>query len=186
MGADKAWLELGGRAMIEHVIAALVPVTTSVAIIANSPEYSQLGFPVLADLQAGIGPLEAIRTALASADTSRILLVGCDLPFVTSDLFRLLLSISGNHQAVVPIGVDGKLEPLCAVYCRESLPVVTELIGQGKRKISLLFDRFQTRFVAFDELSHLAGSELFFENVNTPQDYRRARESLRPLQSQSI
>src|SRR3989442_922973 len=110
MGTDKAWLELGGRPMIEHVIAALVPVTTSVAIIAKSPEYSRLGFPVFADLHSDIGPLEAIRTALASAETSRVVLVGCDLPFVTSDLFRFLLSISENHQAVVPIGADGKLE----------------------------------------------------------------------------
>src|SRR5438046_2516502 len=96
MGTDKAWLELGGRAMIEQVIAALAPVTGSVAIIANSAEYARLGLPVFADAQSGIGPLEAIRTALANSATSRVLLVGCDLPFVTEDLFRFLLNISGD------------------------------------------------------------------------------------------
>lgn len=174
MGTDKAWLELDGRAIIEHVIAALVPVTTSVAIIANSADYARLGFPVFADRETGIGPLEAVRTALASANSSRIVLVGCDLPFVTAELFRFLLSIPGNHNAVVPVGADRKLEPLCAIYRPEALHVVTDLIARGERKISILFDRLSTRIVAFDELRHLEGSELFFENVNTPEDYLQA------------
>lgn len=175
MGTDKAWLELGGRPLIEHVIAAVAPVTTRVAIIANSPEYARLGFPVFADSQAGIGPLEAIRTALASADTSRIVLAGCDLPFVTAELFKFLLSVAGRQQAIVPLGADGKLEPLCAIYSSEALPAVTDLIRRDKRKISLLFDQISTRFVEFEELRYLPGAALFFENVNTPEDYERVR-----------
>jgi molybdenum cofactor guanylyltransferase len=178
MGTDKAWLELGGRAMIEQVIAALAPVASSVAIIANSPEYARLGLPLFADKQTGVGPLEAIRTALANSATSRIVLVGCDLPFVTEDLFRFLFNIPGDHQAVVPVGADGKLEPLCAIYAAEVLPLVTNLIAGGGRKVSLLFDLIPIRVVPFDELRHLKGAELFFENVNTPEDYARATESL--------
>jgi molybdenum cofactor guanylyltransferase len=178
MGTDKAWLELCGRAMIEQVIAALAPVTSSVAIIANSPEYARLGLPVFADEQTGVGPLEAIRTALANSATSRIVLVGCDLPFVTEDLFRFLLNLPGDHQAVVPVGADGKLEPLCGVYAAEVLPLVTNLIARGGRKVSLLFDLIPTLVVPFDELRHIKGAELFFENVNTPEDYARATESL--------
>lgn len=178
MGADKALLDLGGRAMIERVIAAVAPVTSSLAIIANRPEYARFGFPVFADEQPGIGPLEAIRTALANSPSPRIVLVGCDLPFVTVDLFRLLLNIPGDHQAVVPVGVDGKLEPLCAVYRTQMLPIVTNLIAQGGRKVSLLFNPISTRLVSFDELHHLKDASLFFENVNTPQDYARVARSL--------
>src|SRR5262249_35555738 len=81
MGRDKAWLMLDGRAMIEHVVTALSPATDAVAIIANDDEYKKLGLPVFADSKAGIGPLEAIRTALANSKTERVLLVGCDMPF---------------------------------------------------------------------------------------------------------
>jgi molybdenum cofactor guanylyltransferase len=178
MGKDKAWLELGGRAMIEYVIAALVPVTAKVAIIANSREYERLGFAVFADSQTGIGPLEAIRTALSNALTRRVMLVGCDLPFVTPDLFNRLLTIPGEHVALVPVDADGKLEPLCAIYGIEALPVVTDLITAGERKVSHLFDRVPTRLVPFDELRDLQRSELFFENINTPEDFARARERL--------
>ncbi len=178
MGKDKAWLELGGQSMIERVIAALTPVTAGVSIIANGPEYARLGLPIFADTQKGVGPLEAIRTALANAHLPRTVLVGCDLPFVTPELFKFLLNIRGEHQIVVPVGPDGKLETLCAIYCMKALPIVSDLIASGERKVSLLFDRAATRFVDFDELRHLTASQLFFENVNTQADYERAIETV--------
>ena len=178
MGQDKSWLQLSGRSMIEHVISALAPATQTIGIIANRPEYLRLGLPLFADSYSDIGPLEAIRTALDNSPTSRVILVGCDLPFVTSDLFKLLLSIPGDQQATVPIGPDGKLEPLCAIYRREALPSVSDLIRQGDRKVSLLFERVSTRLVTFEELRHLSGADVFFENINTPADYSRALERL--------
>ena len=177
MGSDKAWLELGGQTMIERVIAAVAPVTSSVAIIANDPQYARLGLPVFADINRGVGPLEAIRTALVNSITSRVVLAGCDLPFVTSDLFSFLLSFEG-HQTVVPLSREGLLEPLCAVYSTEVLAAVTELIATGERTVKRLFERVPTRFLAFAEISHLQGAELFFENVNTRQEYLRAMQLL--------
>jgi molybdopterin-guanine dinucleotide biosynthesis protein A len=177
MGKDKAWLEIGGQSMIERVIAALTPVTASVSIIANGPEYSRLGLPVFADTQEGIGPLEAIRTALTNTRLPRAVLVGCDLPFVTNELFKFLVSIGGDYQVILPVGPDGKLETLCAIYCKEMLPMVSDLIESGERKVSVLFERVATRFVVFDEIRHIKGSEMFFENVNTPADYARAIEA---------
>jgi molybdenum cofactor guanylyltransferase len=178
MGKDKAWLELAGRPMIEHVIAALEPATTDISIIANDPEYARLGYPVYSDSQPGIGPLEAIRTTLRNSNSPRALLVGCDLPFVSSELFRCLLSIGGDHDAVVPMSADQRLEPLCAIYCRRVLAVVDALIARGERKVSPLFDLVATRLVRFDELRHLAGSEVFFDNVNSPEDYARAIDTI--------
>lgn len=183
MGKDKAWLELAGRPMIQHVIAALQPITTSIAIIANDSEYSRLGFRVFPDSQIGIGPLEAIRISLLNTKSPQALLVGCDMPFITSELFKFLLSIDGRYDAVVPMNANQKLEPLCAIYCKSALQSVDALIATGERKISLLYDRVPTRFVRFDELQHLPGSELFFDNVNTPLDYARAIENLNKLPS---
>jgi len=184
MGRDKAWLELDGQTMIERVIAAIKPVTTDVSVIANSPEYERLGLPVYSDTHIGIGPLEAIRTALVNASTPRVLLVGCDVPFVTSELFSFLLGLKGDYQAIVPVGADERLEPMCAVYSTDSLPCVTRLIESGGRKVSLLFEQIRTRRVPFDEISHLPGAELFFENVNTQEEYSRALEVLHQLGSQ--
>ncbi|HSF25370.1 MAG TPA: molybdenum cofactor guanylyltransferase [Blastocatellia bacterium] len=179
MGTDKAWLELGGQTMISRVIAALFPVTSSVAIIANDPVYERLGLPVFADTNLGIGPLEAIRTALANTTTPRVVMAACDLPFVTSEFFSCLLEFDGSHQAVVPLNREGLVEPLCGVYSRKALAQVTELIASGERKVSRLFDKVPARLVSFSEVSHLKDAELFFENINTPEEYERASDLLR-------
>ena len=179
MGHDKAWLELDGATMIERVIAALRPVTARVTIIANRPEYTRLNLPVVADTHADVGPLEAIRTALVNSRQPRVVLVGCDLPFVTPPLFTHLLRVGGDAQAVVPLDDSGQIEPLCAIYSTAALTAVSGLIAAGERKVSRLFERIPTRFVAFDELRHLDGARRFFENVNSPEDYRRAVEDMK-------
>jgi molybdopterin-guanine dinucleotide biosynthesis protein A len=175
MGQDKAWLRIRGVPMIEIVINALRPVTSTVAIIANKPEYARLGLPIFADTNFGIGPIEAIRTALANSATERVLVAGCDLPFVTPDLFAFLLAGLGNpedgYDAVVPLDPEGRLEPLCAAYSTNALDAVAALIDSGQRKPSTIYDRVKTRIVPFAEIEHLHGSDLFFRNVNTPEDF---------------
>ena len=79
----------------------------------------------------------------------------------------------------MPLDESGRFEPLCAVYSTAALAAVTELIAAGQRKVSYLFDRIPTRFVAFAELERLGGANLFFENINSPEDYRRAVERLK-------
>jgi molybdopterin-guanine dinucleotide biosynthesis protein A len=90
-----------------------------------------------------------------------------------------LLEIGEGHQAAAPIGPDGLLEPLCAVYSTGILDVVVDLIQGGERKVSRLLETIDTRRIAFDEIRDLAGSEAFFVNVNTPEDYERATALLK-------
>ena len=174
MGRDKAWLEIEGRAMIECVIASLAPVVRDVAIIANSDQYTRLGLPVFSDAETGIGPLEAIRTALKNSDAPRVVLVACDLPFVTTELFEYLLGVADEETSVVPLDDEGRVEPLCAVYSKTALDELERLIESGERKVSKLYDRVQVRFVPFEEIRNLEGASRFFENVNTPNEYLQA------------
>lgn len=177
MGIDKAWLEIGGQPIIERIIQALRTVTPTIGIIANTDAYFNLDLPVFADSVQGVGPLEAIRTALSNTSTDRVLLVGCDLPFVTPELFTFLLSVASHRDTVVPLDAYNRLEPLCAIYCKDSLNIVSDLIESGERKVARLFDLVPTYFVAFDQIRRLEGSHLFFENINTPEDYQRALQA---------
>jgi molybdopterin-guanine dinucleotide biosynthesis protein A len=179
MGTDKAWLEIEGQPLIERTLASVRAVTSNVAIIANTERYGSLGVPVFADTYQGVGPLEAVRVALSNTQTNRILLVACDLPFLTPALFRFLLSIPSTNQAIVPLSPDNQLEPLCAIYCKDSLGAVENLIEHGLRKMAKLFEKVPTRFVEFQEIRELEGAHLFFENINSPEDYDRALRRFR-------
>jgi molybdopterin-guanine dinucleotide biosynthesis protein A len=179
MGTDKAWLVLGGATIIERVITALKPVTESLAIIANDDQYRRLGLPVISDEHEGLGPIEAIRMALTHSRYSRVVLVGCDLPFVTSEFLDYLLKRSGGADSVVPVSSEGRAQPLCAVYSTAVIETVTRLIEERKFKVMSLLEAIETRFIGFEEIREMEGAELFFENVNTPQDYARATERVR-------
>ena len=179
MGIDKAWLEIEGQPLIARTLASVRAVTSSIAIIANTDGYGNLGVPVFADRHQGVGPLEALRVALSNTQTHRVLLVACDLPFLTPELFSFLLSIPAANHAVVPLSCDNQLEPLCAIYCKDSLEIVNDLIERGERKMAKIFEEAPTRFVEFEEIRQLDGAHLFFENINTPEDYERTIRRLR-------
>jgi molybdopterin-guanine dinucleotide biosynthesis protein A len=48
------------------------------------------------------------------------------------------------------------------------------MIAVGERRPRALLAQVRTRFVAPEELADLSGSQEFFSNINTPEDYARA------------
>jgi molybdopterin-guanine dinucleotide biosynthesis protein A len=183
MGQDKAWLTIDGRALIEHSLAAIQPAVESVAVVASAvnSDYRDLTAKwqalLLEDRIAGCGPLGGIEAALRAAEKD-VMTLACDLPFVTTDLLRKLRRIHELEQAeaTVPIDASGRLQPLVAVYGASCLPHIETMLDSGEYKVDLLFTRISTRFVKFGEFAALAGSHQFFTNINTPADYRAARE----------
>lgn len=179
MGTDKAALRLGGLTFVEHVAAALRSVAREVIVISSKHEGELCGLPVFPDLHQNHGPLGGLFAALTHSDGARAAVVSCDLPFVTGELMRRLASYcSEDWDAVVPVQEDGRAQPLCAIYEAKRCRTVTNLLlNSGERRPRELLARVRTRRVAFDELADLDGAALFFVNVNTPEEYERAREA---------
>jgi len=89
-GSDKALALLRGRALIEHVAAALAPHVD--AMVTCGRPYGDL--PVIADLpRGGLGPLGGIAAALDHAARhgfDRVLTVPCDTPLLDPVLLGAL------------------------------------------------------------------------------------------------
>jgi molybdopterin-guanine dinucleotide biosynthesis protein A len=174
MGTDKALLELEGRAFVERIAAAIRPIARSVTLVGRGGQVGDVA--AIPDLRPGLGPLAGIESALAACATEQALVVACDLPFVTTALLELLLERSALQPdtAVVPLDADGRVSPLCAVYPRSSLPLVTELLDRGERTPRALLLRFPTDLLPFADYAHLAGATELLRNVNTPADLTEA------------
>jgi molybdenum cofactor guanylyltransferase len=180
MGADKAGLRLGGRSFVERIAAALRSVTENIRLVGARDERDSLGFPVVRDVYAKWGALGGLHAALASASSPWAAVVACDLPFVTGELFVRLASLRENFDAVVPLQPCGRLQPLCALYRRETCqPRAEELIAAGERRPRRLLLEVNARRVEPGELADLAHAALFFTNVNTPEDFAQARERMK-------
>lgn len=179
MGRDKAVLELGSIQFVKRIADSLSPITRRVVLVGPERTGPLNGFPRVSDVYPGWGALGGLHAALHACREGLALIVACDLPFVTADLFSRLISLLGDYDAVIPVQSDGRLQPLCAVYRPLPCTAVTEqLIETGERRPRALLDLVNARRVGFQEIAGLPNSELFFFNVNTPEDYLLAQRSV--------
>jgi molybdopterin-guanine dinucleotide biosynthesis protein A len=178
MGTDKARLSLGGLTFIERIARALRMLTPELSVVSARPESFNINLPVVADIQRDCGALGGLHAALRACRAPWALVVSCDLPFVTGELFARLAELRNTEtDAVAPMQSDGRPQPLCTLYSPAGcLERVERLLHEGERRPRALLRQVRTRWVAHAELLDLRDAELFFMNVNTPEDYRRARE----------
>ncbi len=185
MGADKSWLEINGRPMIEHVLAAARPVAAGLSIVIhpdnpNAARYGELAqrwrASLLKDLHDHQGPLGGIHTALANCRAGQAaLILACDLPFLTTEFLEFLCRKHHARaaQATVPLGADGRLQPLAAIYEQSCLAAVEEKLARQELKVERLLDIVRTERIAFQEFAHLPGAAKFFLNLNTREDWSK-------------
>ncbi len=179
MGTDKAFLKLEGESFVERIAREIRSISNSVTLVGKEPA-SSLGLKQVKDVFPDWGALGGVHTALSECAGGWALIVACDFPLVTGELFGRLKEFREGHDAVAPIQDDGIPQPLCTLYRVEPcLRIAEEMIRLGERKPVALLQSVRTRWVSFAELSTLRGANHFFDNVNTPEDYARVREKRR-------
>jgi molybdopterin-guanine dinucleotide biosynthesis protein A len=179
MGQDKAQLRLGTETLLERIAGQLSAVTSSVTLVGSSQAHAGHALPTVPDVYERWGALGGIHAALSAANTEWALVVACDLPFVTRELFvRLQEIMAESLDAIVPVQPDGRLQPLCALYRRTCVPTIEGLISEGEHTPRALLRAVRSDYLLFRNLSDLPGAENLFLNLNTPEDFERAARLL--------
>lgn len=176
MGRDKCSLPFGGTTLGEHAAAVLRQAAKSVFAVGRPID----GTPLIEDVfpgKAEAAAMYGLHAALAHSPREWTAVLACDLPFITPDLFRLLFTIarSAGKDAVVPVQPDGRSQPLAAVYRTEpALAAVEKMLASSNKRLQHLRTEIETRLVQPTEYSSLTGSDRFFSNLNSPDDYESA------------
>jgi len=166
MGRDKALLPVGGQPLIAHVVAQLRPHFAQILVSAGEEgAYAFLGLPVVADREAGLGPMMAVASALEASAHQVNVVVPCDTGAIHLPLlFRILREARADVDVVVPVTHEGHYEPLFAAYHRRALEVLDDELSQGRRRLVGAYRHLRVRQL------HLApGQEP--GNLNTLEDY---------------
>jgi len=172
-GLDKSALPIAGRRLLDHQLTALGRLTSRIVIVGGPPErFADAGVPVVADALPGIGPLGGLSTALEGA-SERIIVLACDLPFVTTPFLRYLLQTGRDADATVPRTADG-LHPLCASYAQGAAPMIRRLIDEGVRQVQEALGSLRLHIVEGEALAAHDPDGRLLHNINTPDDYARA------------
>ncbi|MFF4950765.1 NTP transferase domain-containing protein [Streptomyces chattanoogensis] len=125
-GADKPALSVGGRALLDRVLAACADAATTVVVGPRRPA----GRPVVRALEdpPGGGPLAALDAGLRHTTAPTVLVLSADLPFLTPGTVRALLAAAtGTADGGAPRDgallrdAGGRDQPLVAAYRAESL-----------------------------------------------------------------
>ncbi len=177
MGRNKAFLELDGRSLIEIVIERMARVCVEVLVVAGDVQpYADLGVPVVEDRFRGVGALGGLHAGLEAANHELSLVVGCDMPFLNTNLLRAFAGwAEGFDAAVLRHGKEAYVEPLHGVYRRTCLPAIEQAIRARRRRIVSFFPHVRVRYVTPTDVAPFDPNLHSFRNVNTPQEWETAR-----------
>lgn len=120
-GADKPGVRVGGRPLLDRVLAACSTAATTV-VVADRRATAR---PVLwaREDPPGAGPLAALDAGLRRTSAAYVVVLSADLPFLGEGTVRRLLAAlrSTDTEGVLLTDPDGRDQPLVAAYRSSAL-----------------------------------------------------------------
>lgn len=177
MGEDKRFILVGQQTLFERSCAVLCELFEQVCVVIaqDSPEF-QAEVPVVRDLIPDFGSLGGLYTGLRLAKTQHIFLAACDMPFLNPDVIRHMVGLKDQVDIVISRWAT-RLQPTHAVYGRDCLPVIEEMINLHNRKIHSMIGHpaLRVRLIAEREIKQIDRDGRSMFNINTPSDLEQAR-----------
>lgn len=187
MGTDKALLTLAGRTLLERAIAGVEEVAAETFVVGDRTTYHRFGVPVVADGFPDAGPLGGIATALRSAAHDDVLIVACDMPFLSRPLLRAMADLPREYDVLVPLthrsgsgrGGSTTYETLHAIYRRTALPEIEYQIARGELSVVAALAGLAVRELPESWLRQYDPELVAFTNANRPDEWQAAQALLR-------
>ena len=130
---------------------------------------------MVADRVPGCGPLGGLHTALIESAFETLVVVACDMPYVSGPLLLHLAALTRGADIAVPQTERG-YHPLCAAYTRACIEPAARRLADGRLKLVDLFEDVRVRSVGAEELQTFGDVRRLLANVNSPEDHRELDE----------
>ncbi|WP_052682027.1 molybdenum cofactor guanylyltransferase [Saccharothrix sp. ST-888] len=130
-GADKPALEVGGRPLLDRVLAACADAGTTV-VVGPPRDTARDGVTWTREQPPGGGPVAAVAAGLGRITADRVLLLAADLPFLDRPTVGRLLAVldeTGSEGALL-VDAAGRDQPLAAAYRTAALRRALAALGE--------------------------------------------------------
>lgn len=183
MGRDKAFVELGGSTLIERVIQRSANLGQAETIlITNKPaDYGHLGLPMYRDALPDKGSLGGIYTALVKAKSPAVLVLACDMPFISADLLRFMLTQLDAETDIVAPRVDRYPQALHAIYRKTCIQPIRAQLEANQLKIIRFYGQMRVRYLDEAEYAGFDADGRSFANLNTPAELAAAKNLINEI-----
>ncbi len=178
IGGTKAMLELGDRPLISYPLAAVREAGLEPVVVAKrGSQLPPLDCRVIHEPDRPQHPLCGVLAALQYAQARPVVVVGCDMPFVSS---RFLAWLSAASEPLVVPSVHDRLQPLLARYGQQLAPALTEALDHSQA-MQCTVESLRPRVIGEPELASFGEPWRLCFNVNTPADLEQAVRLLEPV-----
>lgn len=171
MGSPKHLLWHGGKTWLERTAGVMRQVVDQIVIVgAGDVPSSMAGHVRLPDVPDAEGPMAGLLAAMRWNPRASWLAVSCDLPFLSVEALRWLLSTrSPGVWATLP-RLDGNsgVEPLLAHYDFRARPLLEDLAASRDFRLGGIAASAKVRTPAPDPQTAAA-----WTNINSPADFDR-------------
>ena len=167
-GRDKSALVVDGRTILDRQIAALAPLTGDILIAGAATHACARTIP---DRVEGCGPLGGLDAALAHAAGEAVIVVACDMPFVTTAFLAYLAGCATDAIDLVVPQTERGYHPLCAVYRRTARDAAARRLADRRLKMLDLLADLRVHTVASADIERFGNRHRLLANVNTAADF---------------
>ncbi len=184
-GGDKSLLSLGGKRILDRVIARAQPQVDELILNANGDpwRFAEFDLPVVQDVIGEFaGPLAGILTGMNWAhanvrDAEWLVSFATDSPFLPADMVQRFMNTMSEKQAdIVCASSNNQMHPVFALWpIRLKDELKAAMIDEKIRKIDSWTARYRTFQVDYDLGDN--GLDPFF-NVNRPDNLDEAKRML--------
>ncbi len=172
-GEDKGLALLHNKPLVQYVAEVAHAISNDVFIVTQNKDYQQFAERLAQDEYKDCGPLGGLHAALKHAKNPYCLLLACDMPYLSRPLLEEIKK-QIHSLAMVPV-MNEHIEPLCACYHRDALPVVASQLERGIFKMSDTIALLDHQLLRVDENSDLYSPQMFV-NVNTLAEWQQLRK----------
>lgn len=178
-GNNKAFLSFSNETLVQRQIRMMKQICSELILVTNEPKAFlpslRDSVRIITDFIPGNGPLSGMHAAFTLSKYSDLWVVGCDMPFISTQAAQLLWMRKKHLKCdgVIPF-INHKFHPLHGIYDKSCSPMISELLDLEEFRLQNLLHR-----IRFDTVHETYFSEQgihlnFVTNVNTPEDYKEA------------
>jgi molybdopterin-guanine dinucleotide biosynthesis protein A len=163
MGKDKATFEIDGVAMANRVSMAAKSAGASEILLVGGTQAKakKLNGTWKKDAYPGEGPLGGVITALKAAENDSVVVLSCDMPFITDAVIASL--VRGLNDAQASVGRTDRLNWLCSAWSKDEC--LDTLQSVWKRK-----ERAVHRAAVLLDVAEVPVPAVAVRNINSPED----------------
>lgn len=180
-GTPKHLARLAGRTLLDTVIDRASSICDEVIVVGRHDQDIRVPdrASVVFDIVPGRGPLGGLHAGLHATAADRVLLLGCDMPFVSVPLLRYMTGLPAHAYVALAPRVGGVLQPLPAIYHRDCLPAIERLLLQDSAGLRRLLRLVSVMEIPEEQARRVDQRGLSTFSVNTPADFRVAHHLYR-------